>query len=328
MSSSPAAVRRHDVRVTVPSALDDGEWELAATAYVPEGAGARAPLLVMMPGAGYNRHYFDLPHPGYSEAGHHTGRGTVVVTLDHLGVGDSSIPPPETTTFDVVAAANHAAVTEIVRRLRSAAIAPGVEPIDPVCVVGAGQSMGGHILTAMQGYHRTFDGIAVLGSSVVCTSMPQPPGRAEVVIPEDAPREVAAALVTSGLDFRYAFFWEDVPAAIVDDDFAGGYPVRETAPPWGSLTAPGLATSLLTPGVVASEAASVDVPVLVAMGERDICQSAIEELAAFERATDLAAFIVPRMAHMHNFAGTRQQLWNRIDAFVTQVASTEPPTST
>jgi hypothetical protein len=69
------------------------------------------------------------------------------------------------------------------------------------------------------------------------------------------------------------------------------------------------------------EAAAVDVPVLVGMGERDFCQDPLRELAAFQSARDLAQFVVPRMAHMHNFAGTRALLWRRIDAFIAQVAA-------
>jgi len=45
------------------------------------------------------------------------------------------------------------------------------------------------------------------------------------------------------------------------------------------------------------------------------------ELAAFQSARDLAQFVAPKMAHMHNFAGTRELLWKRIDAFVAQVAA-------
>ena len=45
------------------------------------------------------------------------------------------------------------------------------------------------------------------------------------------------------------------------------------------------------------------------------------ELAAFQSARDLAQFVVPRMAHMHDFAGTRALMWRRIDAFIAQVAA-------
>jgi pimeloyl-ACP methyl ester carboxylesterase len=316
--------RRVEARLPVPSTRDlDENWELAATVFLPapDARRERPPVIVAMPGAGYSRQYFDIPEEGYSEAQHHNRCGTIVVALDHLGVGGSSVPPFEVTTLDVVAAANDAAVNSILDRLRDGSLAPGVGAIDVACVVGAGQSMGGHVLAAMQAYHRTFDGVAMLGSSMVCTSMPIRPGSSPVVVPEGTAPEEAAALFVEGTDWRYAFFWEDVPESLVEADFAGGHPVRETAPTWGSTTVPGLAAALVLPGVVADEAASIDVPVLVGMGERDVCQAPVAELAAFTNATDIAAIVVPRMAHMHNFAGTRRQLWDRIDAFIAQVAA-------
>jgi alpha-beta hydrolase superfamily lysophospholipase len=311
-----------ELRVPVPStAGEDETWQLAATLFLPaaDALPDRPAVLVALPGAGYNRRYFDIPEPGYSEAAYHNRLGTVVVALDHLGVGESSIPPFDVTTLEVVAGANHAAVTSIVDRLRQGTLAPGVGAIEPACVVGAGQSMGGHVLAGMQAYHRTFDGVAMLGSSMVCTTMPSRPGRAEVSIPDGASVEEAAALVTRETDWRFAFFWEDVPDSLVETDIAGGHPLRRTAPVWGSITWPGLATALVLPGAVASEAARIDVPVLVAMGERDVCRKPLEELAAFTGATDMAVTVVPRMAHMHNFAGTRRRMWDWIDAFIAQV---------
>jgi alpha-beta hydrolase superfamily lysophospholipase len=323
MTSSTES-RRVEARLAVPSTRDvDENWELAATVFLPapDVLRERPAVLVAMPGAGYSRHYFDIPEDGYREAQYHNRRGTIVVALDHLGVGESSVPPFEDTTLDVVAAANDAAVNSILDRLRDGSLASGIGALDASCVVGAGQSMGGHVLAAMQAYHRTFDGVAMLGSSMVCTSMPSRPGRAQVVIPEGTPPEEAAELFVQATDWRYAFFWEDVPESLIEADFVGGHPVRETAPIWGSTTVPGLAAALVLPGVVAAEAASIDVPVLVGMGERDVCQEPVAELAAFTNATDIAAIVVPRMAHMHNFAGTRQQMWDRIDAFILQVAA-------
>jgi hypothetical protein len=57
------------------------------------------------------------------------------------------------------------------------------------------------------------------------------------------------------------------------------------------------------------------------MGERDVCQDSLREIAAFQSANDLSLSIIPRMAHMHNFAGTRRRMWRRIDAFVYQAAA-------
>jgi pimeloyl-ACP methyl ester carboxylesterase len=139
--------------------------------------------------------------------------------------------------------------------------------------------------------------------------------------------------VLANADWNWAFHWDDgyadraaVPAqpprdlaSLVAADVAGGLPVRRTAPPWGSLTWPGFGPSAMLPGAVADEAARIDVPVLLAMGERDVCRPPAEEVAALKSATDISVFVVPRMAHMHNFAVTRAWLWERLDEFTTHV---------
>jgi len=294
-------------------------WRLAATLHLPQPDRLRpdAPLLVAMPGAGYNRRYFDLPEPGYSEAEHHVGQGTIVVAVDHLAVGDSSVPP-EPPSILTVAAANSAVVGEIVSRLKAGALTGG-QAITPSAIVGAGQSMGGFITVAMQAHHRTIDGIAVLGASLVCTRLPSRSGD-ELRFAGDAnPRESARQLFLSA-DWRYAFHWDDVPEHLVAADMARMPPIFGDGAVWNSVTAPDT-TGLVLPGVAAREAAAIDVPVLLAMGERDVCQDPLRELAAFQSARDLAQFVVPRMAHMHNFAGTRTLMWRRIDAFIAQVAA-------
>ncbi len=50
-------------------------------------------MVFAMPGGGYSRGYFDMEfegHSGYSQAAHHVERGLVVVSIDHLGVGEST----------------------------------------------------------------------------------------------------------------------------------------------------------------------------------------------------------------------------------------------
>jgi pimeloyl-ACP methyl ester carboxylesterase len=186
-------------------------------------------------------------------------------------------------------------------------------------MVGAGQSMGGFIAVAMQAHHRPFDGIAVLGASLVCTRLPSRTGD-ELRFAGDADPRASARQLFVSADWRYAFHWDDVPEHLVAADMARMPPTFGEGAPWNSATAPDT-TGLVLPGVAAREAAGIDVPVLLAMGERDVCQDPLRELAAFQSARDLAQFVVPRMAHMHNFAGTRAMMWKRIDAFVAQVAA-------
>jgi pimeloyl-ACP methyl ester carboxylesterase len=57
---------------------------------------------------------------------------------------------------------------------------------------------------------------------------------------------------------------------------------------------------------------AIEVPVLIGVGERDVCPNPWAEPAAYSRSGDIALLVVPRMAHMHNFAPTRELLWQRI----------------
>jgi hypothetical protein len=78
---------------------------------------------------------------------------------------------------------------------------------------------------------------------------------------------------------------------------------------------------MLSPGVVAPEAASITVPVFVGVGERDVCPDPLGEPKAYSHATDVTVFICPRMSHMHNFASTRQMFWARLGAWGDGIAA-------
>lgn len=310
--------RRVELNIDVPGSVG---LQLAATVHLPpaERLKPRAPLLICMPGAGYNRRYYDLPEPGYSEAEFHAESGLISIALDHLGVGDSSVPPPEECQIPDVVAANSAVVRDLVSRLGDGSLADGVA-IEPGAVIGIGQSMGGFVTVAMQARHRPFDAIAVLGASMVCTRIPSPRSGEELRFAGDADPVESATALLMGADWRFGFHWEDVPEHLVATDIACKPPTFGAVAPWGSKTVPNI-PDLVLPGVIARDAAAVDVPVLLAMGERDVCQDPLRELAAFQSTPDLALTIIPRMAHMHNFAGTRMRMWRRLEAFAAQAAA-------
>jgi pimeloyl-ACP methyl ester carboxylesterase len=85
--------------------------------------------------------------------------------------------------------------------------------------------------------------------------------------------------------------------------------------PWRAESYPGAVLSCLTPGVVAPEAAAVDVPVLIGMGERDVVADPLGEPRAYLSAPSIDLYTCPRMGHMHNFASTREQLWQRLECW-------------
>jgi hypothetical protein len=299
-------VKPIDLRIDVSGEVGlPGELHTAVSVFVPERARRLSPPLVVFafPGGGYGRGYYHIEPPGfagYSQAAHHVGAGMIFVACDHLGVGQSSLPYPASLTFEVEAAANRATVDEVMARLEAGTLAPGLEALGGATRIGMGQSMGGAFLVVQQALHRSFEAIAVLGYSAIHTRLPVPPGSAPS----------AGGSLPPG-HFRYAFHWEDVPRELVAADMTG-YPQRSRVPPWGSATVPGCATRLLEPGCIAREAAAIDVPVFVGAGERDVCPDPYAEPGAYRRSRDVTLYVQPRAAHMHNFAGTRALLWERL----------------
>jgi hypothetical protein len=162
--------------------------------------------------------------------------------------------------------------------------------------------------------------IAILGSSMVCTRLPSPIDGKVLRFAGDADPIESSMKLLMEADWRYGFHWEDVPEHLVSVDVASKPPTFGAVAPWGSATVPNIG-ALVLPGVIAREAAAIDVPVLIAMGERDVWQDSLREIAAFQSANDLSLSIIPRMADIHNFAGKRRRMWRRIDAFVYQAAA-------
>ena len=325
-------VNRVEKRIDVTEAAGLGQpIEMAVTLFLPDAQalGERPLIIFAVPGGGYSRGYFDMHfsgHAGYSEATWHAARGVIYVAVDHVGVGESTVPDLSKVDFQCLAATYDSCVREVVRALRSGEIAPDFPAIAAPSVVGMGQSMGGGVSILTQGRFATFDAIAPCGVSAIHTVLPQNNEAAYLhgIRRFDA---VAEGKVTShldqdheGVDFRYSFHWEDVPEEILHEDMKGGYPIRQTAPDFGSITIPHCAVRMMLPGVFAEDAARISVPVLVANGERDTCPSPHAEPSAYKGSSDVTVFTVPTMAHMHNFASTREILWQRLHDWSRMIA--------
>ncbi len=294
-----------------------------ATVFIPESVPSAPTVVFALPGGGYSRGYFDMHFPGrtgYSQAEHHTAAGIVLVAMDHLGVGDSSTDANDTIVIEDIAAANDEAVREILRRLRAGEIDASWPRIEPGFVVGTGQSMGGGVTIIMQGRHRTYQAISPLGYSAVQAVLPlrQPEMRQGIKAMfshfrrSTPPAELSVPHTSERIgDFLHPFHMEDVPQDIVAADLAGGYPLRETPPAWGSRTVPRCVVGMMARDYVIAEAAVIDVPVFFGEGERDVSENPWEESARFPKVRDFTLFVCPQMAHMHNFATTRLELWER-----------------
>jgi pimeloyl-ACP methyl ester carboxylesterase len=315
---------RFDLRIDVSQATPWTDATLAATLVVDPGVDGPRRLAVAFPGGGYSRGYWDIQWPGaesYSEAEYHAERGWVFVAVDHLGVGESTQPDPDALTYELLAAANAAATRSIVKGLREGSLVAGLPSLAISNTIGIGQSMGGCLTIVTQAQQSAFDAIAVLGYSGIHTVLPSPSGGVAVEsiergsIDEGVLARTSGALLAQNI-FEWAFHFEDVDPELRAADLGEGYPMRgDTPPAWGSATIPPAAVSMLSPGAVAKEAAAVDVPVFVGVGERDVCPDPWAEPSAYRGSRDVTLVVVSRMAHMHNFAGTRREMWRRIHAW-------------
>jgi pimeloyl-ACP methyl ester carboxylesterase len=209
--------------------------------------------------------------------------------------------------------------------------------------------MGGCFTIVLQGQHQVFDGVALLGFSGIHTIVPSRPGTPSIPWPwmlrgsdaanpkvlNQAALAAAAEAAAAGQDspagaagtgehpFTYAFHWDTEPPDLVATDMAvQGAATRDCPiPPWRSPSVPSCGAYMVTPGTVAAEAAAITVPVLIAAGERDVVPNPWLEPTAYKSSADISVYVCPRMAHMHNFADTRHQLWVRIHAWGTGVAA-------
>ncbi len=343
--------RRIETRIDVGNALPLGEAaHVAATIVLPEVIPERPVVCFAKPGGGYSRGYYtcELPGPGKgAQADFHAERGWIFVSLDNLGSGDSSIHAPEQLDFANCTAAAAAAEQDILLRLANGILAPGLAPVLQPLRIGMGQSTGGSLAIVQQARHASYDGLAILGFSAVHNHPATAPGEPPVVTPwfsRDTPPDkpggvinaralaaVSAANADGGgaqgsawASLAWSFHYDDVPQDVVEQDLAhyeaivrrSGKDGAGDAAPWNSYTTPNEATRFtLTPGIVAPEAAAVTVPVLSAMGERDLVLDPLGEARAFRSAPSFDLFVCPRMGHMHNFAGTRALFWERIHWF-------------
>jgi pimeloyl-ACP methyl ester carboxylesterase len=352
MNESRGKARQIHLRIDVTDALALGQpAHIAATVVLPDlSALSERPIVCFAkPGGGYTGGYFTCELPGPvatkpygSQAAFHTARGWILVAMDNLGSGASSVLAPELLTFTNATRAALAAEEEILLRLANGLVADGFPPVLQPVRIAIGQSTGGCLAIVQQARHACYDGIGVLGFSAVHSHPATPPGEAPVVtpwfsrdLPPDAPGGIvnAAAVSAATTNARqgsawnavaWGFHYDDIPSEVLEQDLvhydaiadgAGDNENRDRSP-WLSYTTPHEAARMvLTPGIVAPEAAAVTVPVLSAMGERDLVVDPLGESRAFRSAPSFDLFVCPRMGHMHNFAGTRRLFWERIHRF-------------
>jgi alpha-beta hydrolase superfamily lysophospholipase len=298
---------RFDVTAAVPESVSGGgRLHIEAWLFAPDaGDLPERPLVIAcLAGGTYDRRYYhiEIPgHPGYSMAEYLARRGSVVLVLDHLGIGDSSRPAVQSLlTRDVVAAANRAALQQAYEKLTVGRLAPGLPAIADFARIGVGHSLGAMQTVTQQARYGTYDRICVLGYTAV--------GVHHDVNGRKVPAD-SAAVAANPADYvladrtplRSVFHWDDVPEAVIRADDALNVPTPNL-----------LGVQSISQGIIAEDAAKVTAPVFICLGERDVSPDPHAEPACFGASNDVSLLILPRSAHCQNFASTRHIMWDRI----------------
>lgn len=287
--------------------------------FLPDDAAERSSidLVVCVPGGGMTRRWFDLPEslPGRWSLARHLvdDHRLAVLTLDHLGTGDSPPPDDPYTLIPRVVAAVHAhVVADAVARLRAGQLVPGLGPVAVGRLVGCGHSMGAMIIVQQQARHRSYDGVALLGFGGA--GLPEhlndeERGYAgdldelELALPTLVAARFGGALTPSKREVRE----RPAGAPLTPGDLLG--------PATGALLTLGGLTSMI-PGTSDREMAAIDVPVLVAVGENDIVREVERLPQLFSSTPELTEFVVPGSGHNHVIAAERLLLFDELGRWV------------
>jgi pimeloyl-ACP methyl ester carboxylesterase len=283
-----------NMMLDISSASGLGEpTHIAATLHMPDDLQqSRLHLIFALHGGGYSRIYW---HPlfaddSYSFARWFTGQGKAILAIDMLGMGQSSKPEPESRLSPAIIAAAHAdALRQVIAKLDR-----------PLNVTGIGHSMGGMMIIAHAADHLALDRVAVVGWA----NEPMILGDTDVAT-------LQAGLIPSGYlptpreAMRKLFYWPDVPMELIAADEAHA-----------STTPACLGRAALTPGIMHSAAAKIQVPVLVVQSVIDTSPAPEKEPAYFSSAPSVDLQILENAAHCQNFAGNRAAHWAALNSWI------------
>jgi pimeloyl-ACP methyl ester carboxylesterase len=270
---------------------------VAADVFLPAAEFARPIAFCCLSGGGMSRRYWDLRPAGdetYSFAMRMAHDGFPVISVDHIGTGESALPvgAPTPLLWQVVAA-NDAAFRFLLDE---------ISQTDRLHAVGVGHSMGATLTIRQQAAHGTYDAVALLGFDTKG-------------LPAYLPPEILAACAESLPD-------DDRLAELTLRMFGSAYPALSGAHTNGGRRTLDTATTVLLgaggllsmlPGNVAADAARLRVPVLVLHGERDSLMTGAHARAEqYQRTDSVTTQVFPDMGHNHNIAPTRHQLWAQL----------------
>ncbi len=282
-----------------------GEFEpvsLAATIYAPPSILENPVVMVCFPGGGMTQRYFDLDGASFAEA--MAKHGIITIAFDHPCIGGSTCPAdPTHLTARHLANMEAHAVHDTVRKLHDGSAHTELQPIAHFTLIGVGHSMGAMLVALQQAAFRPYAALALLGFSTR--------GLPEVLTPE----EQAQAKQTARDDASYIALAEQrfggQALAELPSRADGQASLRSAAAPL--LTAAAMQSML--PGNIAVEAATIVVPLMLAVGDRDIAGRPEAIAPRFSAARDIRLLVLENTGHHPFVSPAAPRLYAELSAW-------------
>lgn len=320
--STLSRVLRIDSGVVLPG---EGRLCVAVEIRLPELPLATPVAFVCLPGGGMNRHFYDLvadSDTSFSFARYMTARGFVVVMVDYLGLGESDKPADGyVLTPEALVAANARAIDTVLGELRAGTLSADLPAIPDLRSIGVGHSMGAMLTVLQQAKHRQHAALVLLGFGT--------DGLPEYLTPEVRALAADTTAVRAQLvELAQAMFKVPYPRigrsprgndlyGSSNVDARGVNALKEAIEP--ILPVPAYLSML--PGNVAPEAALIDVPIFLGIGDRDMVGSPHRVPASFPASRDLSLHVLPETGHSHFLFPARTGLFARLATWAEGIAT-------
>ncbi len=301
--------------VTLPG---EGPLQVAAEVWLPD-AGGNPPgtVLICLPGGGMNRRFYVLESSdgdnSFSFAHQMRARGFIVVLIDHLGIGESDRPADGyALTPGRLAQANAQATEHILALLRQGKLTTSLPALPRLKSIGVGHSMGAMMTVLQQAQYRQHAAVALLGFGTK--------GLPEYLKPEVRelaanPEAVRAQLVRLAREM-FVVPYPRVSRSPRGNDLYGSGNADPKAV--GALKEaldvllPVPCFMSILPGNVAPEAARIEAPVFIGVGERDMVGPPQDTPASFPASRSVVLHVLPEAGHSHFLFPARAGLFNRL----------------
>lgn len=269
--------------------LDAGAANIAATIFLPHAMTANPTIIFCFPGGGMTQRYFDLDGSSFAIA--MAERGMVTVAFDHPGIGESTVwADPFQLTARRVAEIEAQAVRVVAAKIRKGAAHHNMPALTKFTMIGVGHSMGAMLVALQQSADRPYAALALLGFSTR--------GLPEVLTP--AEQEQAKSMIREDACYvalaRQRF--GDTALAEIPARRDGSAALTAASAPLLTVAA----MQSMLPGNIEPEAASIDVPLLLAVGDRDITGRPEAIAPRFSSARDIRMLVLEDTGH-HPFIG-------------------------